>query len=74
MMTKKGTLVRYKTDNTILAEVIGTWNKADIDPHCPESVAIIGMVKLIYVSGSEIGRERSIKTRNFYHYWEAISD
>ena len=74
MMTSKGTLVKYKTDATILAEVIGTWNKRDIDPDCPESVAIIGMVKFVYVSGPDMGRERSIKTRNFTHYWEVIND
>jgi hypothetical protein len=74
MITDKGTLVKYKTDGTILAEVLGTWNKRDIDPDCPESVAIIGMVKFVYASGPELGKERSIKTRNFTHFWEAIND
>ena len=74
MMTSKGTLVKYKTDGTILAEVVGTWNKRDIDPDCLESVAIIGMVKLLYVSGPNIGTERSIQTRNFYHFWEVINE
>ena len=74
MMTSKGTLVKYKTDSAILAEVVGTWNKRDIDPDCPESVAIIGMVKFVYVSGPDIGFERSIRTRNFFAYWESIND
>mgnify|MGYP001178513953 CR=1 FL=1 len=74
MMTTKGTLVKYKTDDTILAEVVGTWNKRDIDPDCPESVAIIGMVKFVYVSGPDIGFERSIRYRNFRAYWEVIND
>ena len=74
MMTDKGTLVKYKTDDTILAEVVGTWNKRDIDPDCPESIAIIGMVKFVYVSGTDIGFERSIRYRDFRAYWEVIND
>ena len=74
MRTDKGTLVKYKTDSTILAEVVGTWNKRDIDPDCPESVAIIGMVKFVYVSGTDIGFERSIRYRDFRAYWEVIND
>ena len=74
MMTNQGTLVKYKTDNTVLAQVIGTWNKRDIDSECPESVAIIGMVKFVYLTGASIGIERSISTRNFYAYWESVND
>ena len=74
MMTTKGTLVKYKTDESVLAEVLTTWNKRDIDPYCVESVAIIGMVKLVYLSGPDMGKERSIQTKNFYHFWERVND
>lgn len=48
-MIKVGKLAKYKTDDTVLVEIVSTYNKADIDPNCPESVAIIGMVKVMYI-------------------------
>ncbi len=73
-MIKVGKLAKYKTDDTVLVEIVSTYNKADIDPNCPESVAIIGMVKVMYISGSEQGKHRALSTRNFYHFWEVIND
>ena len=73
-MIKIGKLAKYKTDDQVLVQIMSTYNKRDIDPDCPESVAIIGMVKVVYLTGSEQGKECSVSTRNFYHYWEIVND
>lgn len=73
-MIKIGKLAKYKTDDTILAQITSTYNKRDIDPECPESVAIIGMVRIIYLSGSGQGKERSLTTKNFYSFWEIVNE
>ena len=73
-MIKIGKLAKYKTDDEVLAQIMSTYNKADIDPDCPESVAIIGMVRIMYLSGPQQGRESSVRTKNFYHFWEVIND
>ena len=36
-----------------VAQIIKTWNKRDIDPDCPESVAIIPMVQFIVWSDGQ---------------------
>lgn len=67
-MIKKGKLYRYAENGNInqpLVEVNKTWDKPDIDPHCPESVAIVGMVTFTYLSGPKIGKTRSVRRRVF---------
>jgi hypothetical protein len=73
-MIKQGVLVQYKTDVSVLAEVIMAYDKMDVDPDCNESVAIIGMVKIIYLTGPEQGKKRSLKRRNFTHFWKVINN
>lgn len=73
-MIKQGALVQYKTDISVLAEIISTYNKMDVDPYCNESVAIIGMVKIVYLTGPEQGNRRSIKRKNFTHFWKVINE
>ena len=78
-MIKVGQLFKTKqedtlTGNTELCEIVHTYNKADIDPECPESVAIIGMVKAVWVSGHHIGKTFTSSRRNFSKSWEVISD
>ena len=67
-MIKKGKLYRYAENsdtNVPLVEVNKTWDKPDIDPYCPESVAIVGMVTFTYLSGPKIGKTRSVRRRVF---------
>ena len=73
-MIKQGVLVQYKTDISVLAEVVSTFDKMDVDPECNESVAIIGMVKIMYLSGPEQGKKRTLKRRNFTHFWKVINE
>ena len=46
-------------------EIIRTYNKRDIDPDCPESVAIVGMVEAVMLSGPDIGKTKSYHRRGF---------
>ena len=73
-MITTGALVQYKTDISVLAEIVHTYNKMDVDPDCNESVAIIGMVKIIYLTGPDQGIKRSIRRRNFTHFWKVIDE
>jgi len=73
-MIKKGILVQYKTDVSVIAEVVSTYDKMDVDPDCNESVAIIGMVKIIYLSGPQQGNKRALQRRNFTHFWKVINE
>ena len=78
-MIKTGNLFKTKradrlTGDNELCEVISTYNKPDIDPECPESVAIVGMVKAVWLSGPHIGKTFSSARRNFNHNWEVVSD
>ncbi len=43
----KSTHPRTPDGEPTVAQVMKTWNKRDIDPECPESVAIISMVQYI---------------------------
>ena len=40
-----------------LFQVVRTYNKRDIDPECPMSVAIIPMVEVVVLSGDQIGKK-----------------
>ena len=73
-MIKIGSLARHKHNKDKLAQVIGLWNKRDIDYECPESVAIVGMVRLIYIDEGSLGREGSVPRRAFHTNWEIITD
>ena len=73
-MIRIGSLVRHKHNRDKIAQVTGLWDKRDIDYECPESVAIIGMVRLIYMDEGSLGREGSISRRAFHINWEVISD
>ena len=67
-MIKIGTLYRYNENshvNVPLVEVNETWNKRDIDPYCPELVAIVPMVTFTYLTGPKIGKTRSVQRRVF---------
>jgi hypothetical protein len=75
-MIQKGKLFKRKTPASIehatatLCQVSATFDKPDIDPECPESVAIVGMVRVVYLDGPEQGREITMRRRSFNRSWE----
>ena len=73
-MIKVGDLVRHKHNLDKLAQVTAFWDKRDIDPDCPESVAIIGMVRLMYINEELMGYESSVSRRTFSVNWEVFND
>ena len=73
-MIKVGDLVRHKHNQDKLAHVVSFWNKRDIDPDCPESVAIIPMVRLMYINEEQIGYEGSVSRRAVSANWEVVND
>ena len=78
-MITTGTLCRTKShilyDHVnLLCEVISTYNKRDIDYECPESVAIIPMVKAVYLSGENQGKVFRVSRIAFSHRWEVVRD
>ena len=78
-MIKAGNLFKTKRADRLtgvdeLCEVISTYNKPDIDPECPESVAIVGMVKAVWLSGSHIGKTFQSSRRNLNNNWEVVND
>jgi hypothetical protein len=73
-MIKVGTLYKRIHGSQSLCQVVSVYNHRDIDPECPESVAIIGMVKFIYLSGDHIGRTFKQKRSDFNYRWEVIND
>jgi len=76
-MIKVGTLCRTKPESIDagknLCEILSTWNKRDIDPECPQSIAIIGMVKAIWLTGPNQGQEFSRSQKNFRLAMEVVS-
>jgi len=73
-MIKVGDLVRHKYNPDRLAHVVAFWDKRDIDPDCPESVAIIGMIRLLYIDETTMGHEGSVSRRAFSVNWEVVND
>lgn len=78
-MIKAGNIFRLRnedwdTGKVELCEIIHTYNKPDIDPECPESVAIIGMVKAVWLSGPHIGQTFRASRRNFNFSWQILTE
>ncbi len=77
-MINKGDLFIVKATNpqhdivNCLVEVVRTYNKRDIDPECPESVAIIGMVEIIVLSGTDIGKTMRYPRRSFHRIFRRV--
>ena len=57
-----------------LCQIVSLYDKRDIDYDCPESVAIIPMVKAVWLTGSYQGHTFRSARRNFYRSWEVISE
>ena len=73
-MLRIGNLVRHKYSPNKLAQITAFWTKRDIDPECPESVAIIGMVSLMYINEEQLGHESSVSRRSLSTNWEVVND
>jgi hypothetical protein len=59
---------------SMLVEVLRTYNKRDVDPECLESVAIIGMVEIIVLSGMELGRVKRYNRFEFDSLFKRIEE
>ncbi len=57
-----------------LLEVVRTYNKRDIDYDCPESVAIIGMVEVVILSGPDIGKVRRYRRSQFRRVFSPVEE
>ena len=75
-MIKTGKLYQTQdpTVGLVLCEVVSTYNKPDIDPDCPESVAIVGMVRAMWMSGPHIGKTFAVTRKTFNYRWSLAND
>ena len=73
-MIKIGSLCRRMHGSQNLCQVVSLYDRRDIDFDCPESVAIVGMVKFILLSGEHIGRTFNQKRSDFNYRWEVVND
>lgn len=64
----------YVTGAQELCQIVSLYDKRDIDPECPESVAIIPFVKAVWLTGGSQGHPFFSSRRNFRRAWEVISD
>tara|TARA_R110001592_G_scaffold57545_1_gene174842 strand:- start:4763 stop:4984 length:222 start_codon:yes stop_codon:yes gene_type:complete len=65
-MIKPGDLFQH-LGNDVIIEVLRTYNYRDIDPECVESVAIIGMIEVVILSGGNIGKKTKYSRK---HFWQ----
>ena len=77
-MINKGDLfqsrVWVKEASPLLVEVVCTFNKPDIDPECPESVAIVGMVEAVVLNGPDIGKNRKYRRSQFHQVFLPVEE
>ena len=75
-MIKVGKLYQTADPNAglTLCQVVSTYNKADIDPMCPESVAIVGMVKAMWMSGPFLGKTFAVTRKTFNYRWSPTNE
>ena len=62
------------TKQQVLCEIVSLYDKRDIDPGCPQSVAIVPFVKAIWLNGDNQGHPFTSSRRNFCRAWEVISE
>ena len=62
------------TKQEVLCQIISLYDKRDIDPECPQSIAIVGMVKAMWMSGPHLGKEFRVSRKTFNYRWEAVND
>ena len=78
-MIKKGNLFQGRASvesnaPPCLVEVVRTYDKRDIDYDCPESVAIIGMVEAVILSGPDIGKTRRYRRTQFRRVFSPVEE
>lgn len=64
----------HHSDTGQLCQIVSIYDRRDIDYDCPESVAIVPMVKAIWLTGNCQGQVFRSARRNFRRSWEVISD
>ena len=67
-MIRKGDIVNIASNHVggqDFVVVDRIWDKRDIDPECPQSVAIVGMVTFTYISGNHVGVQQSLRRAHF---------
>ena len=72
-MIKIGALCK-RIHGSSLCQVVSLYDRRDIDFECPESVAIVGMVKFIYLTGEAQGKTFKTKRSDFNSRWEVVND
>ena len=78
-MIKKGNLFQGRATvesdaPPCLVEIVRTYDKRDIDYDCPESVAIIGMVEAVILSGPDIGKVRRYQRSQFRRVFSPVEE
>jgi len=71
---KKGILIKNKRTEIIAQIISDPINKRDIDPECPESIAIISGHRIQYISGDQLGQSRFVPYRTLNRSWERIKE
>ena len=59
-------------DALTYVEIQRTFDKPDIDPYCPESVAIISMVDVIVLTGPNIGTKHRHRRQQFRRHFKKV--
>ena len=67
-------LLAHQGPSPELVEVVRTYNKADIDYDCPESVAIIGMVEAVVLTGPDIGKTKRYRRSHFHGVFKRVEE
>ena len=60
-----------RKDDTVV-QIIKTWNKRDIDPECPESVAIIPMVQYVVWQAGQPGGTFNYQRGSFHRRYTKV--
>ena len=67
-------MTRFGNSSEDIVRVESTYDKRDIDPECPESVAIVGMVKVTILTGDNIGKCSTYRRSTFNKIFKALED
>ena len=71
---KPGDLYQSKLEGHegTVVQIMKTWNKRDIDPECPESVAIIPMVQYVMWKDGQPGGTFNYKRGSFHRRYTRV--
>lgn len=73
-MIKPGELYEWtgKGGQLLLGQVVTTFNKRDIDPDCPESVAIVPMVRVMLWDDGEYAMTTDYRRGAFHRVFKKV--